>query len=90
MVWFGEMLPYNALKHAEDCAKNSELFFTIGTSAEVYPAALLPLMAKSAGAYVVEINTKPTAISYDVDEVLEGKSGEILNGLIKHLKELRK
>jgi NAD-dependent deacetylase len=90
VVWFGEMLPYNALKHAEDCAKNSELFFTIGTSAEVYPAALLPLMAKSAGAYVVEINTKPTAISYDVDEVLEGKSGEILDGLIKHLKELRK
>ncbi len=90
VVWFGEMLPYNALKHAEDCAKNSELFFTIGTSAEVYPAALLPLMAKSAGAYVVEINTKPTAISYDVDEVLEGKSGEILDGLVKHLKELRK
>ncbi len=90
VVWFGEALPYEALKHAESCAKNSDLFFTIGTSAEVYPAALLPLMARSAGAYVVEINTKPTAISYDVDEVLEGKSGEILDGLVKHLKELRK
>jgi NAD-dependent deacetylase len=90
VVWFGEMLPHKAIMHAEECAKNSDVFFTIGTSAEVYPAALLPLMAKSSGAYVVEINTKPTAISYDVDEVLEGKSGEILEKLVKNLKELRK
>ncbi len=76
--------------HAEQCAKNSDVFFTIGTSAEVYPAALLPLMAKSSGAYVVEINTKPTAISYDVDEVLEGKSGEILVELLNQIKAVRK
>lgn len=87
VVWFGEMLPYKALLHAEECSKNSDVFFTIGTSAEVYPAALLPMMAKSSGAYVVEINTKPTAISYDVDEVLEGKSGEVLDAIVKHLKK---
>ena len=90
VVWFGEMLPYKSLMHAEECAKNSDVFFTIGTSAEVYPAALLPMMAKSSGAYVVEINTKPTAISYDVDEVLEGKSGEVLDAIVKHLKEHKK
>ena len=90
VVWFGEMLPYDALLFAEDCAKKSDVFFTIGTSAEVYPAAFLPAMAKQSGAYVVEINTKPTAISHDMDEIIEGKSGEILSELVNQLNRTRK
>lgn len=90
VVWFGEMLPYEAIVHAEDCAKRSDVFFTIGTSAEVYPAALLPLMAKSSGAYVIEINTKPTAISHDVDEVITGKSGDILDEIVNKLRKNKK
>ncbi|MFI5211515.1 MAG: NAD-dependent deacetylase [Ignavibacteria bacterium] len=89
VVWFGEMLPEKALSHAENCAKRSDLFFSIGTSAEVYPAALLPLIAKRSGAYVVEINIKPTVMSMDLDEVLTGKSGEILNLLLNKIKEIR-
>ncbi len=89
VVWFGEMMPYEALLHAEDCSKRAEVFFTIGTSAEVYPAALLPSMAKYSGAYVVEINTKVTAISDDVDEVIEGKSGEVLKCLAEKLTEMQ-
>jgi NAD-dependent deacetylase len=81
VVWFGEMLPYNAIKFAEECARSSEVFLIIGTSAEVYPAALLPMIAKQYDAYVVEINTKPTAISGEMNEVLQGKSGEILKSL---------
>lgn len=87
VVWFGEMMPYNALKFAEECARSSHVFFTIGTSAEVYPAALLPLIAKQYDAYVVEINTKPTVISLDVDEVIVGKSGEILQELTDKIKK---
>jgi NAD-dependent deacetylase len=86
VVWFGEMLPYDALTYAEECARGSDVFFTIGTSAEVYPAALLPLIAKQYGAYVIEINIRRTAISGDVDEVLIGKSGEILSELVNLIK----
>jgi len=87
VVWFGEMLPVKELTHAEECAANADVFFTIGTSAEVYPAAMLPIIAKKAGAYVVEINTKPTAISSELDEILTGKSGEILFELLNKIKE---
>jgi NAD-dependent deacetylase len=59
---------------------------TIGTSAEVYPAASLPLVAKQHYSYVVEINPKTTAISGQVDELIEGKSGEVLPELLKILK----
>lgn len=90
VVWFGEMLPFEALRFAEDCTMRSDVFFTIGTSAEVYPAALLPLMARKSGAYVAEINTKPTVISNEVNIVIEGKSGEILKELAETIKTIRK
>ena len=86
VVWFGEILPRKELIFAEECAKNSDVFFSIGTSAEVYPAAMLPMIAKQSGAYVVEINIRPTVMSIDVDEVIQGKSGEILSELVKKLK----
>jgi len=86
VVWFGEILPRKELIFAEECAKNSDVFFSIGTSAEVYPAAMLPMIAKQSGAYAVEINIRPTVMSIDVDEVIQGKSGEILSELVKKLK----
>ncbi len=90
VVWFGEMLPIDALRHAEEAAANSDVFFSIGTSAEVYPAAMLPVIAKRAGAYTVEINLNKTAISYELNETLTGKSGEILTELVQKIKEHRK
>ncbi len=87
VVWFGEIMPIDALRFAEDRAMNSDVFFSIGTSAEVYPAALLPMIAKQSGAYVVEVNIKPTALSYSVNEMLQGKSGDILKKLVDLIKE---
>jgi NAD-dependent deacetylase len=87
VVWFGEYLPPEALEHAQNRAENSDVFFSVGTSAEVYPAAMLPLIAKRSGAYTVEVNVKPTAISRELDELLIGKSGDILSDLLKRLKE---
>ena len=46
-------------------------------------------MAGKSGAYVVEINTRATAISSEVDMVIEGKSGEILKQLADTIKTIR-
>ncbi|MBI3765743.1 MAG: NAD-dependent protein deacylase, partial [Ignavibacteriales bacterium] len=64
-------------------AERAEVFFSIGTSAVVYPAASLPMIARRAGAYIVEINIEPTEFSSRADEVLLGKSGEILPHLLE-------
>ena len=64
-------------------AECADVFFAIGTSAVVYPAASLPAIAKKAGAYIVEINIEPTDLSPKADEVLLGKSGNILPQLVK-------
>ena len=73
VVLFGEMLPPGAFEFASEKAAQADLFFVIGTSALVYPAAGLPEIARAAGAYL-EVNPKRTPLS-DCDEVLVGKAG---------------
>lgn len=82
VVWFGEILPEDQWNNSVKAAEQAEIFFAVGTSAVVYPAASLPLIAKKAGAYLVEVNIEPTELSDKVDELLLGKSGEILPKLI--------
>jgi NAD-dependent deacetylase len=78
VVWFGEMLPAGAITTAQRKSEQAILFFSIGTGAEIFPAAQLPFVAKQAGAYLVEINLTPTNVTTIADEVFQGKSGEIL------------
>jgi NAD-dependent deacetylase len=87
VVWFGEALPQQELRLAFEAARRAEVFLCVGTSAIVQPAASLPIEAKYAGAYVVEINLEPTPISTVVDESIMGKSGEILPRLMTALAE---
>ena len=78
VVLFGEMLPAGAFERAAHEAGQCELCFVVGTSAVVYPAAAIPEIARSAGAYVVEVNPERTPLSDLCDEVLAGKAGEVL------------
>ncbi|HEX9935269.1 MAG TPA: NAD-dependent deacylase [bacterium] len=86
VVWFGEALPQDVLVQAFEASKHCDVFFSIGTSAVVHPAASLPLAAKQAGALIVEINTERTALSDFADEMIIGKSGEVLPELVEQLK----
>lgn len=86
VVWFGEMLPIEAWEKAEESASNCDVFFSIGTSGVVYPAASLPQIAKMNGAYTIEINIERTELSWFMDEVIIGKSGEILPEIVRRLK----
>lgn len=87
VVWFGEMLPERILDSAFKASENAELFFSVGTSALVHPAAAMPFAAKRNGAYLVEINIEPTPLTEFVDYFHQGKSGEILPEIVKKLKE---
>ncbi|NNF57083.1 MAG: NAD-dependent deacylase [Rhodothermaceae bacterium] len=86
VVWFGEMLPEGAMEHAAEAAAASDVFLSIGTSAVVYPAAGLPLIAKQAGAYVAEINPQRSDIAFRLDEHVRGKAGVVLPVLLERLR----
>jgi NAD-dependent deacetylase len=55
-----------------------ELFFVIGTSGVVSPAAQMPLMALENGAKVIEINPDPTVLTRYMTLSLRGKAAEVL------------
>lgn len=82
VVLFGEMLPFEIFRKAENKSRNCDLFFIVGTSALVYPAAGLAELAKYSGAMLVEINPEETAITSFCDFSLRGKAGEILPLLV--------
>ncbi len=85
VVWFDEMLPPVAIKTAIDAAEKCDVFFSIGTSSLVYPAADLWRRAKNHGAMVVEINKDPTPLTPLADYSFPGKAGEILPELVQEI-----
>jgi NAD-dependent deacetylase len=78
VVWFGETIPTDALRSAWQAAAEAEVFFSIGTSGLVFPAAQLVDVARDAGAIVVEINTDATPLTDSADFVLRGPAGVML------------
>lgn len=88
VVWFGEQLPEDAIRDAENAAQSCEVFFSIGTSAEVYPAAGLPFLAKQSGARVIEINPNETALTPYADFLIPEFAGEALPILLDEFKKI--
>ncbi|KPL07522.1 NAD-dependent protein deacylase [bacterium SM23_57] len=87
VVWFGEMLPQRVLHAAFEAAESCDVFFSVGTSAVVHPAASLPIVAKQNDAYLIEINPEATPLTAIADESLRGASGEILPVILKDIEE---
>ncbi len=78
VVWFGEMLPLDALAAAKLAAATCDLMLVIGTSGVVVPAADMPSIAKRAGAKIIEFNPVESAITPLADLWLAAPSGETL------------
>ncbi|OQY87913.1 MAG: NAD-dependent protein deacylase [Anaerolineae bacterium UTCFX1] len=83
VVWFGESLPRDQLEAAVEAARACDVYFSIGTSGIVQPAASLAHAAKKNGAVIVEINAEPTPLTPQADFCFHGRSGEILPALVK-------
>jgi len=90
VVWFGETLPQDIIQLADSVARTCDIYFSIGTSAEVYPAAALPYTAKSYGAFVVEVNPNITSLSSMADVHLQAPSGEALPQLLDAFDKYKK
>lgn len=83
VVWFGEPLPTDAYQAALEAAQTCDVFFSIGTSGLVEPAASLPRLARRALATVVTINLDVTTESSPNAYAIHGKAGEVLPALVK-------
>ncbi len=84
IVWFGEMLPEDALARAFAAAESCDVFLSVGTSNLVQPAASLPWIASARRAFVVIVNTTMDGQHQAPNVVhLTGKAGDILPELLQ-------
>ena len=90
VVWFGENIPTAALQSSWKAAQDCDIFFSIGTSAFVQPAASLPLIALQNSATVIEINTNETPITTVATYHFQAPSGEILPKIIASVWKTKK
>lgn len=82
VVWFGEMLPEQALQQAFVAAEACDLLVSIGTSGVVYPAAQVPQLALESGSVVVHINPQPVATRGAREYSLVGAAGTVMPELL--------
>lgn len=87
VVLFGEELPPAPFRRAEHALRHCDVLLVVGTSAEVYPAARLPGMARRAGASVWEIN--PVAELVEVDGTIRDRAEVVLPALVAALRPRR-
>ncbi len=83
VVWFGEQLPEQAFQTAIEAAANCDLFFSIGTSGIVEPAASLTQLARHMGATIVIINLEVARLVEGKLYHLNGPAGKILPALVR-------
>jgi NAD-dependent deacetylase len=89
VVFFGELIPLEALRESHQLASSCETLLVIGTSAEVAPANTLPQTAKVAGARIVEINVQPTVLTASFTDIfLQGKAGAIITRVVDEVRRL--
>lgn len=83
-VSFGQAMPEEAMRRAQEWASDCDLFIAIGSSLVVWPAAGFPLQAKKSGAQLVIINREPTDFDSIADLVIRHDIGDALAPLIAH------
>lgn len=76
VVWFGEM-PYR-MDEIWDALRAADLFVSIGTSGNVYPAAAFTQDARRSGADTLELNLEPSEGASDFRNARYGKATDIV------------
>jgi NAD-dependent deacetylase len=80
-VSFGQSLPADVLQTAADWAAESDLFFALGSSLVVEPAASMPRVAKDNGAKLVILNRDTTPLDSRADLVVNCALGDLFEKL---------
>jgi len=83
VVWFSEVLQAGAIEQAFDAARGCDVFFSIGTSGLVQPAASLAFEALQHGSVVVEVNPDDTLLTRHAEYALRGRAGDVLPALMR-------
>jgi NAD-dependent deacetylase len=81
-ISFGQPMPEVPMARSEAAAMACDLFLVLGSSLVVFPAAALPLRARSNGARLAIVNREPTDMDAFADLVLHDEIGPALEAVV--------
>ena len=83
IVWFGE-IPYH-MEAIVGALARADLFISIGTSGNVYPASGFVAEAKTNGAHTVELNLEPSEGVTMFAEAIHGPASQVVPAYVEEL-----
>lgn len=85
VVYFGELLPDEALRRAWVAAQEARVFLTVGTTLLVQPVASLAAVAADSGAELIVVNDQPTPYDDLAARVIRDPIDEAVPALVREL-----
>jgi NAD-dependent deacetylase len=85
IISFGERMPEEAMRRANEAAASADLFLIAGSSLQVQPAASLPVIAKRSGARLVILNREATPLDSFADLVVHQAIGSVFTTIYPQL-----
>lgn len=90
VVHFNEAIPPDVAEESREEVEQCDVMLICGTSAVVYPFAMLPRMAKqNRRTTIIEINADPTPLTHEgvSDYLIQGKTGTLLPKILEEIKK---
>lgn len=87
VVLFGDLLPQDVWRAAENEARHCDLMLIAGSSLEVAPASDLPYIAYHAGARLILVNYQPTPLDHLMEVALYADVAEALPAIAAGVRE---
>ncbi len=84
-IAFGQSLPLETLRQAQELSVHCELFVSVGSSLVVYPAARLPEVAAKSGGKLVIINMEKTPLDDLAHLIIRGRAGEVMSEVMREM-----
>jgi len=81
-ISFGQPMPVEAMRRAEAASRECDLFIVLGSSLLVYPAAALPMVAKSNGGALAIVNRELTDMDSKADVAIHAEIGAVLREIV--------
>jgi NAD-dependent deacetylase len=82
-ISFGQMMPEEPMRRAEEETLSCDLFIVLGSSLTVYPAAGFPGMAYERGAKLVIVNQQTTDMDRLADLVIHAAIGDTMRAALE-------
>ncbi len=90
IVNFGDPLPYDELEESIKRSENADVFFVVGSSLVVTPAANMPGYAKRSGAKLIILNKGETPYDYECDLRFDDLIEDVLPPIVEKVKQILK